>query len=107
MNDEYRIVTPGNWKEIALTIIIIWFSFVGLLSAGYSFIGSTPMKAYLTVADIYFKTQVIYQSIIEPFILGKGDKFVLDLYETGMVTYPTPTLIAYASMRAAAAAIVQ
>ena len=65
------------------------------------------MVAYLTVADFYFKTQTIYQSIIEPFILGKGDSFVLNLYETGMVSYPTPWLIAYATLRASAATIVQ
>ena len=40
-------------------------------------------------------------------MIGKGDKFVLDLIDEGLVTQPTPTIIAYAALRAIGPAIIQ
>ena len=64
-------------------IVVIWLAFVNLIKMGYQSVGSEPMRSYLQVADFYFKTHTVYQSIFEPFLFGKGDNFVLALYETG------------------------
>lgn len=55
-NDEYRLIWPGNSKEILATIIVIWLAFTNLIRLGYTQVGSQPMVSYLTVADFYFKT---------------------------------------------------
>ena len=106
-NDEYRLVLPGNLREMMLYIIVIWLAYVNMIKMGYKSIGSEPMKSYLQVTDFYFKTHTVYQSILEPFIYGKGDNFVLGLYETGQIAGPTLFLMGYATLRAAGSTIMQ
>lgn len=79
--EEYRIVFPPGTQELFWLIVGIWFAYAFLLKQNNWFVQHSSVRAYLQVADIYFKTHTIYQTIVEPALLGKGDKFVLNLYE--------------------------
>ena len=71
---------------------MIWVMFVNLVSRGNRFINSTPIKAYLTVADFYFKTTAIFQVLVDPSFHGKGDKFVTTYYEKNFMSRHIPDL---------------
>ncbi len=58
--DEYSFILPSKSLELFQTNVAVWLTFAVLIQNKHTWIGSNSMRAYLSVADFYFKTSTIY-----------------------------------------------